>query len=39
MGRVHMEADDVEDSDSEAGSAGMHDYPVEEMPEPPQWWQ
>lgn len=40
VGRFHLEGEDIDDSDSEAGSgAGMHDYPVEDMPGAPQWWQ
>ena len=39
--RVVLEAEDEDDSDSDAGSGGggMQDYPAEEFPEPPQWWQ
>jgi hypothetical protein len=41
VGRVQLEAEDVEDSDSEAGSpgGGVHDDPAEDFPDPPQWWQ
>lgn len=36
-----LEAEDEDDTDSDAGSGGGggQDYPAEEFPQPPQWWQ